>query len=206
MNQRKRIRLNLLRFPLPPRLLLLLDQRLGLVLVAALVPLALQALHLARLQLAQVELAHVDAAELVAHDVSRNVLLGPLLACPGLAHRLLEHRRVGFLDAAQTKVHARAVLLELDARELLARALRADRVDAQAEDGPGRRVVVVDGGGRLVGRHHDAVPQAFDVNLVGGFAAEEVEEHGLGHGEGVGHGGFTVGGEMSVKKHWEWGL
>ena len=161
--------------------LLLLDRRPGggfvVVAVEVLVALALQTLHLAGLQLAQVELAQVDAAELVAHGVGRDVLLGALLGAPGLAHGLLEHGLVRVLDAAEAEVHPGAVLLDLDAGQLLAGPLGPDQVGAQVQDGLGARVVGGLGARGLVGRDDHAVLQALDVDLVGRLAAEEVDQH-----------------------------
>jgi hypothetical protein len=197
-------------FPLPLRRLALLRLALSLtplplIIIILHIPTPLQPLHLPRLQPAQINLAQVDAANLVAHGVGRNVLLGALLVgAARLLHGLLLQRVVGAEDAAQPEVHARAVLLELHAGQLVAGAAGADGVDAQAEDGFACWVGGVGGdsgggggggrsGGGFVGRDGDDVAQAFDVDLVGGFAAEEVDEEGLGEGEFVGDGRFEGG-------------
>jgi len=153
------------------------------------VPLALKTLHLTCLQLRQIELARVDAADLVTHDVGRDVLLGALLGRLGLAKGLLEQVLVGLLDAAETEVHAGTMLLELNTRETLTGSLGADQVAAKVEDWLGSRVIRVPAPlGGLIGCDDHNVLQSLNVDLVGYLAAEEVDEHGPGHGEGRGYG------------------
>lgn len=116
----------------------------------------------------------MDAAKLVTHRVGRDVLLGALLQTLGLLHRLLEHRFVRLTHATDAEVHAGPHLLHLDAGELLPAALGLDEVDAEVDRG--LHVAVA---GVLVGGDGDDVLQALDVDLVGGLALEEIQEHAL---------------------------
>lgn len=146
-------------------------------------PAAFQALHLPRLQIAQVLLAEMHTTQLVTHGVSRNVLLGPVLEAAGLLHGGLEHVLLGLLHAAKTEVHPGTHLLDLDTGELLAAALGADEVDAQADGGLCVALPDV-----VLGGDGHNVLQALGVNLVRGIALEEVNEHALGERKLIRHG------------------
>jgi len=116
----------------------------------------------------------VDGTGLVAHDVGIDVLLGPLLGPSWLLERLLEHIRVGEHFASETEVHARAHFLDFNARQFLAGSLGAEQIEAQLDFGVGKRVRGLDGG------HGDEILQAFDVDLGGVLALEEINQERLG--------------------------
>ena len=134
----------------------------------------LQSLHLPRLQGVEVLLTRVNLGDLVAHGIGRDVLLGPLLGALGLPHGLLEHIGIGELLASDGEIDARPHLLDLDARQLLAAALRLEQVEAQLDLRVGAGV------GGLLGADADQVLQAFDVDFLRVLPAEEVDEQALG--------------------------
>lgn len=141
---------------------------------------SLQTLHLAELQLAKILLAQMHAANLVAHRISCDVLLGALLGAARLLQGLLEHRLIGLPDSADTEIHARTDLLNLDAGETLTGSLGADGIDTQVNGG-----LNIAFASAILCANGDDVLETFDVNLVAGLALEEIKEHALRKGEFV---------------------
>jgi hypothetical protein len=138
-----------------------------------LVPSSLKTLHLPRLHRAEVLLAHVNLTRLVTHAISINVLLRPRLRALWLLERSLHHVCIRELFATKGKVQPGAHFLDFDARQLLARALCADEVEAQFDFGVGERV------GGLLRRDADEVLQALYVDFFCVLALEKVDEQAL---------------------------
>lgn len=139
---------------------------------------SLQTLHLAELQLAEILLAQMHAANLVTHRVGCDVLLGALLGAARLLHGLLEHRLIGLPDSADTEIHARTDLLNLNTGKTLTGSLGTDGVDSQVDGGLNITVASA-----ILCANGDDVLETLDVNLVTGLALEEIKEHALRKGE-----------------------
>jgi hypothetical protein len=136
----------------------------------------LQTLHLPRLQCTEILLLHMDLTGLVSHGIRVNVLLRAWLRALGLLECRFHHVRVGELFTTKTEIYPRPHLLDLNARELLARALGAQEVEAQLDLGIRERV------GRFLRGYTNEILQAFNVNLVRVLTFEEIDEQALRQG------------------------
>jgi hypothetical protein len=141
--------------------------------IIPLVASALETLHLPRLHSAQILLTHMDLTRLVTHAIGIDVLLGPRLRALWFLQRRLHHIRVCKLLSSEPEVDTRAHFFDLDARQFLARALRADEVEAQFDFWARHRV------GGFLRADADEVLQALNVDLLGVLALEEVDEQAL---------------------------